>query len=138
MRGLAPEILRSGNKIYQLKLKRKPSVCPRMVFKDSFNFLLQRLEMLPKTMELSVQSKMFFCHGWNKEENMNLQLQRLPDRKYYYPESLGSKQKRDQFEKFYNENENKPFLLSDALKEYCGMIFLLSLLQYFYVFFLRK
>ena len=120
MKGLAPEILRSGNKIYQLKLNKKQSICPKLVFKDSFNFLLQRLEMLPKTLELSVQPKMFFCHGWNRAENMDLQLDHLPDRKYYYPESFETKRKREQFEEFYMENQNKPFLLSNALKEYCG------------------
>ena len=95
MKGLAPEILRNGNKIFQLKLKRKKNICPEILFKDSFNFLMQRLEMLPKTMELTVQPKLFFCHGWNRAENMDIILDGLPDRKYYYPDTLKRKRKRN-------------------------------------------
>ena len=120
MKGLAPEILRNGNKIFQLKLKRKKNICPEILFKDSFNFLMQRLEMLPKTMELTVQPKLFFCHGWNRAENMDIILDGLPDRKYYYPDTFETQKKKEQFEKFYSENKNQPFVLSIALKEYCG------------------
>lgn len=121
MKGLAPEILRNGNKIFQLKLKRKRNICSEIVFKDSFNFLMQRLDMLPKTLELPVQPKMFFCHGWNRAENMDMELDHLPDREYYYPDSFETKKKREAFEKFYNENKDHHFVLSAALKEYCGM-----------------
>lgn len=121
-KGLAPEILRNGNKIYQLKLRRRRNICSEIVFKDSFNFLSLKLELLPKTMTLSVEQKLFFCHGWNRQENMNIELNGLPDRKYYFPESFGSKKKLELFEKFYTENQHKDFLLSDALKEYCGII----------------
>ena len=122
-KGLAPEILRNGNKIYQLKLRRKRNICPELVFKDSFNFLSQKLELLPKTMGLSVEEKLFFCHGWNRKENMDIVLNGLPNRKYYFPESFGTKKKLQLFEKFYTENENRNFILSEALKEYCGIFY---------------
>ena len=57
---------------------------------DSFNFLSQRLDNLPKTLDLSVQPKLFFPHGLNRAENMHIYLDSLPDRKYYFPEQIGS------------------------------------------------
>lgn len=82
--------------------------------------MMQRLDTLPKTMGLNLQPKFFFPHHWNREENMHLKLDHLPSRKHYNPESFNTK-KREEFEKYYSENCNKEFLLSDALKEYCGM-----------------
>ena len=96
------------------------------MFKDSFNFLSQKLELLPKTMGLLVEEKLFFCHGWNRKENMDIVLNGLPDRKYYFPESFGSKKKLQLFEKFYMENQHRNFILSEALKEYCGIFHVYS------------
>lgn len=120
MKGLNPEIMRSGNKIYQMKL-HKTGICPELIFKDSFNFISQSLESLPKTLDLKVTPKMFFPHEWNRPENMLLELEHLPAKEYYNPQTFKLKKKREEFEKFYAENSSKSFRLADALKEYCGI-----------------
>ena len=111
-----------------LKLGRKKHVCSEIVFKDSFNFLSQKLESLPKTLGLSVQPKLFFPHGFNKPENMFEFRDSLPDPEYYFPEHFETSKKREEFDRFYSENMNQGFLLAWALKEYCGMLFFLRTL----------
>lgn len=133
MKNIAPSIIRSGNKIYQLKLRRKRNICPKIIFKDSFNFLSQKLDALPKTLDLCVQPKLFFPHGFNRPENIGIYLETLPAIEYYFPEKIGTKKKKEEFETFYAANHNKPFNLASALKEYCGMICLLRH-KYFYIF----
>ena len=113
--------MRSGNKIFMLKVNRKKRVSPELIFKDSFNFLSQRLDNLPKTLDLSVQPKLFFPHAFNRPENMLTFLDTLPNREFYFPEQFSTLKKREEFERFYNENLNKGFNLAQALKEYCGL-----------------
>ena len=93
---------------------------PQVSVQGFFQFFIATPGNATKNIGIIGSAKMFFCHGWNRAENMDLQLDHLPDRKYYYPESFETKRKREQFEEFYMENQNKPFLLSNALKEYCG------------------
>ena len=123
-KNIAPSIIRNGNKIFMLKINRKKKVSPEIIFKDSFNFLSQRLDSLPKTLDLSVQPKLFFPHGFNRAENMHIYLDSLPDRNYYFPEQIGSAKKREEFDRFYTENQHNKFNLAEALKEYCGRLIL--------------
>lgn len=120
-KNLAPQIIRSGNKIFMLKLNRKKRICSEIVFKDSFNFLSQKLESLPKTLGLSVQPKLFFPHAFNRPENMHTTLDSLPDRADYFPLHFNSAKRRE-FERFYTANQNSGFNLASALKEYCGIM----------------
>ena len=124
---MAPQIIRSGNKIFMLKLNRKKKICPELIFKDSFNFLAQRLDSLPKTLALSVQPKLFFPHGFNRHENMLIFLDSLPDRGHYFPEHFENAKKREEFEQFYAENQARGFNLALALREYCGLFFVVIL-----------
>ena len=121
MKSLCPDIIRNGNKIFQLKLHKKKGICPEIVFKDSFNFLSLRLEDLPKTLKLEVRPKLFFPHDWNRPENMNKRLKHLLDRAYYHPERFESTTKMGFFRSYYALKRNTPFCLSEALNEYCGL-----------------
>uniref|UniRef100_A0A914P579 DNA-directed DNA polymerase n=1 Tax=Meloidogyne incognita TaxID=6306 RepID=A0A914P579_MELIC len=60
----------------------------------------------------------FFPHGWNYNINMDIRLRTLPEKKYYYPESMG-KERRKEFENWYNLNKNEPFCLREQIEEYC-------------------
>ncbi|KAF7627182.1 DNA_pol_B_2 domain-containing protein [Meloidogyne graminicola] len=79
-----------------------------------------KLEKLPKALGLEIDEggKAFFPHGWNFNKNMNIRLHGLPDNKYYYPESMG-KERRENFEMWYNENINVPFCLAEQIGIYC-------------------
>jgi len=109
-----------GNKLYEVLLKRKRGVCPKISFRDSFNWLTLKLEQLPKALGLEIDEggKAFFPHGWNFNKNMNIHLQGLPDRQYYYPESMG-KERRKQFDLWYNENKGVHFCLGEQIGIYC-------------------
>jgi len=79
-----------------------------------------KLEQLPKALGLEIDEggKAFFPHGWNFNKNMNIKLSGLPERKYYYPESMG-KERRKIFETWYKENINFPFCLAEQIGLYC-------------------
>jgi len=118
--GLEPSITRTGNKLYEVLLKKKEGLCPYISFRDSFNWMMLKLEQLPKALGLDIDEggKSFFPHGWNYNINMNTHLSMLPEKKYYYPESMG-KERRKEFENWYNFNKNEPFCLRDQIVEYC-------------------
>lgn len=108
-----------GNKLFEVLLKRRPGLTPHISFRDSFNWMSLKLEELPKTLGLSVEDKGFFCHGWNYNRNMNLQLDGLPPRELYYPESMQPK-RREEFNRWYYENEHSTrFLLREQIRLYC-------------------
>ena len=119
MGGLCPKIMRSGNKIYELRLERKNGVNPCISFRDSFNWMPLKLAELPKTMGLNVNDKKYFPHKYNRSENLQLVRQILPPKDDYCPQSMGTISRRRAFDEWYDENANTPFCLRDALKEYC-------------------
>uniref|UniRef100_A0A1I8BHT5 DNA-directed DNA polymerase n=1 Tax=Meloidogyne hapla TaxID=6305 RepID=A0A1I8BHT5_MELHA len=109
---IEPKITRTGNKLYEVLIKKKAGFCPYISFRDSFNWMMLKLEQLPKALGLEIDEggKSFFPHGWNFNKNMKVNLKGLPDKKYYYPDTMGI-QRRKEFEEWYNENKNEPFLL---------------------------
>ena len=117
--GLCPKIMRSGNKIYELRLERKNGVNPCVSFRDSFNWMPLKLAELPKTMGLSVCDKKYFPHKYNRLENLHILRSRLPPKDDYCPQSFATASKRHAFEEWYTENEDNSFCLREALKEYC-------------------
>ena len=119
MGGLCPKIMRSGNKIYELRLERKNGVNPCISFRDSFNWMPLKLAELPKTMGLNVIEKKYFPHKYNRPENIHIVRQILPPKDDYCPQSMGSISKRQAFDEWYDENVNTQFCLRDALQEYC-------------------
>nr|CAD2191442.1 unnamed protein product [Meloidogyne enterolobii] len=118
--GIEPKITRTGNKLYEVLIKRQRRRCPYISFRDSFNWMMLKLEQLPKALDLKIDEggKSFFPHGWNFNKNMNVKLNGLPDKKYYYPDSMG-KEKKQMFEDWYQKYKNEPFCLREKIIEYC-------------------
>ena len=118
--GFEPSITRTGNKLYEVLLKKKRGMCPYISFRDSFNWMMLKLEQLPKALGLEIDEggKSFFPHGWNFNKNMDVLLKGLPSKKYYYPDTMG-KQRRKDFEEWYDLHKDQSFLLCEQIVEYC-------------------
>uniref|UniRef100_A0A1I8B7B9 DNA-directed DNA polymerase n=1 Tax=Meloidogyne hapla TaxID=6305 RepID=A0A1I8B7B9_MELHA len=97
--GIEPNITRTGNKLYEVLVKKQRGICPYISFRDSFNWMMLKLEQLPKALGLEIDEggKSFFPHGWNYTKNMKIRLKGLPDCQFYYPESM-TKQRRKEFD----------------------------------------
>ena len=85
---------------------------------DSLNFLPMPLAQLPKSFGLVELKTGFFPHYYNAAEHQNDVLINLPDVKYYDPDSM-SKERREEFFKWYEENKNKVFGFQTEMEEYC-------------------
>jgi len=118
--GIEPKITRTGNKLYEVLIKKQRNRFPYISFRDSFNWTMLKLEQLPKALALEIDEggKSFFPHGWNFNKNMNVRLDGLPDQQYYYPDSMG-KERRKKFEEWYEKSKNDPFCLREQIVEYC-------------------
>jgi hypothetical protein len=66
MEKLNPDMIRKGNKLYQLKVKARPNLNPKVVFKDSFNLFNMPLANLVPSFELQVSDKPFFPYLANR------------------------------------------------------------------------
>jgi G:T-mismatch repair DNA endonuclease (very short patch repair protein) len=113
LRGLTPDMIKKGNKLYEMKVKNKSST---IIFRDSFNLLPMPLASLVPAFALNVQDKPFFPHMSNRPENYGKQI--FPTKEDYLAEGM-MKEKRNQFDQWYNENKNKPFILEEQLASYC-------------------
>lgn len=116
-RGLKVDVVRCANKLYQIKVA-KPKMITTTYFRDSFNLMPQSLAALVDAYALQVKDKPFFPHLYNLPSNYISPLNHLPDRHYYCPESF-SIEKREEFERWYNENYSTPFDLPKELESYC-------------------
>ena len=85
---------------------------------DSLNFLPMPLAQLPKSFGLVELKKGFFPHFYNTAEHQNDVLISLPDVKYYDPDSM-SKERREEFFKWYEEHKNDMFGFQKEMEEYC-------------------
>ena len=123
MGGMEPKIIRTGNKLYEVLLKRKRLIHPYISFRDTFNWMTLKLEELPKALALDIDAgtKDFFPHGWNQNRYMHVRLPHLPDRHFYYPESM-TKQRLAKFNEFYAANRSKIFCLGEKIGPYCEQV----------------
>ena len=76
------------------------------------------LAKLPKSFGFEEKKKGFFPHLYNTPEHENDILPNLPEIKYYDPDSM-SKDRREEFLKWYDENRNNSFHFQNEMKEYC-------------------
>ena len=112
--GVMPEpVIFSGSKIMYMHIQKI-----NMRFLDSLNFLPMPLAKLPKSFGLEEMKKGFFPHFFNTAENENTILPCLPDMKYYDPDSM-SKDRREEFLQWYEQNKNKEFDFQKEMREYC-------------------
>ena len=61
-------MIRQGNKLYEMTIDRSEN-SSELIFRDSFNYVSQKLDALVKAFNLPVEAKMFFPHLYNKEKN---------------------------------------------------------------------
>lgn len=120
-----------GLKIYRIYLGG--SHRRRILFKDSINFIQGPLSRLFDTFGMQgsgVQKKPPFPHLWNRMENLNKPLDRLPPIKYYCPSQM-KQMELAELKQWYSANWRTPFDLKLALIEYCSND--VQLLRYFHV-----
>ena len=104
----------TGSKIMYMKVGKGLNI--RLL--DSLNFLPMPLAKLPKSFGLEEKKKGFFPHLYNTPEHENDILPNLPEAKYYDPDTM-SKERREEFIKWYDENRNNPFHFQNEMKDYC-------------------
>uniref|UniRef100_A0A914MNX3 DNA-directed DNA polymerase n=3 Tax=Meloidogyne TaxID=189290 RepID=A0A914MNX3_MELIC len=111
--GLKPEILKKGNKIYEMKMKNKSN---SIIFRDTFNLMPMSLASLVPSFDLNVEEKPFFPHMANRPENYGKEI--YPTKNDYLANGM-MPEKRKMFELWYEQNKNTPFFLDEALASYC-------------------
>lgn len=117
MGGLEPEVVRTGHKLYEVKVERKGVIVPT-ILRDSYCLMSQPLGDLVDAYKLDIEEKQFFPHLFNKPANYKRRLRHLPKRKYYAPESM-KPERRSQFKEWYRKHKDTSFYLPDKLREYC-------------------
>nr|CAD2161064.1 unnamed protein product [Meloidogyne enterolobii] len=114
---LNPELIMKGNKLYEMKVKKRPNSNPNVIFRDSYNLMPMALAALVPTFGLEVEDKPFFPHLANRPENYCKII--YPTKKEYLADGM-MPAKRREFDIWYEENKNTPFLLDEALASYCN------------------
>ncbi|KAH7697592.1 hypothetical protein AAVH_35324, partial [Aphelenchoides avenae] len=118
--GLAPSVIQTGNKLYEIDVPLKKGIVARTTFRDSYNLMSRPLGDLVEAFQLGIEEKQFFPHLYNKACNYNASARRteLPPLEDYCP--LGMKPgKYQKFVKWYEENRHTDFYLPEKLLEYC-------------------
>ena len=105
-----PKVLLNGAKILSMQFRK-------VKFIDSLSFLPMALDKFAKTFDLKTLKKGWFPHKYNLPQNQNY-VGPLPDA-CFYDEDFISKDKIDDFRKFYKENKNSVFDFKKELKSYC-------------------
>ncbi|KAL3116818.1 hypothetical protein niasHT_003184 [Heterodera trifolii] len=114
--GFNPEMLRRGNKMYEMKVRKQKRRNPNIVFRDSFNLMPCALAALIPSYGLDVEDKPFFPHLANRPENYGHEIHPTPDD---YLASGMMPSKRQKFDEWYAEHRHEPFKLDEALASYC-------------------
>ena len=116
-KGIRPDIIRQGNRLYEIKIDRTTKI-PKTSFRDSFNYVSQKLDSLVKAFDLPVQTKMWFPHIFNRSENYNKVFTRLPPKEDYLYRSKKPNEK-EAFEKWYIDHQYNTFDFNEVVAEYC-------------------
>ena len=77
----------------------KTEINSELIFRDSFNYVSQKLDSLVKAFNLPVDPEMFFPHLYNLKKNYNTNLPQLPPKDDYLIKSKKPKDKKA-FEKW--------------------------------------
>ena len=91
---------------------------PEIIFRDSYNFVSQKLDSLVKAFNLPISAKQYFPHKFNQEVNYTRPLDTLPPKSTYFYKQMKPEDK-NKFENWYHTNYNTPFVLTEKLAEYC-------------------
>ncbi|KAF1753945.1 hypothetical protein GCK72_020502 [Caenorhabditis remanei] len=87
-------------------------------FRDSVKYLPMKLSQMPAAFDLDTKSKGYFPYMFNHPGNYGVNLPGLPPIEYYEPQYMGTKDK-EQFEKWYDANKEKPFDFNREIVDYC-------------------
>ena len=127
---MKPTIVRSGRKMFEMELKNT-GVVNRTIFRDTYVYLCRLLQtfsynhiplplsLMPKTFGLKIRDKGYFPFLFNKEENLDVVLEKLPEKDDYGYEFM-TKDARHAFEHWYEEHKNQHFHLAEELAAYCS------------------
>uniref|UniRef100_A0A914I0R6 DNA-directed DNA polymerase n=1 Tax=Globodera rostochiensis TaxID=31243 RepID=A0A914I0R6_GLORO len=115
-RGLCPQMIRKGNKMYEMKVNRQQGSNPNVIFRDSYNLMPCSLAALVPAYGLDVVEKPFFPHLVNRPENYGTLV--WPTKDDYMANGM-MPAKRSDFDKWYSQNKQHPFRLEEALASYC-------------------
>jgi hypothetical protein len=114
-----PQMIRRGNKLIELTIKRDDRLnITETSFRDSYNLTHFALSKFVKAFGLSIQEKRHFPHYYNEEKNYYINLPHLPDLEYYRPNSKKPEEK-EELLKWHKQHYNDTFQLSKKLAEYC-------------------
>ncbi|KAL3087362.1 hypothetical protein niasHS_008062 [Heterodera schachtii] len=116
MEGLNPSMIKNGNRLLEMKVKSRKKLNPNISFRDSWNLVPGPLASLVPMFGLDVQDKPFFPHLANRPENYGCQI--FPTKSNYLAGGMNP-EKRKEFDIWYAQNRNQPFLLDEALASYC-------------------
>uniref|UniRef100_A0A914HTU7 DNA-directed DNA polymerase n=1 Tax=Globodera rostochiensis TaxID=31243 RepID=A0A914HTU7_GLORO len=114
--GFNPDMLRKGNKMYEMRVRMKKGNNPNIVFRDSFNLMPSALAALVPQFGLDVEDKPFFPHLANCPANYGKEI--FPTPEDYLANGM-MPEKRRQFDKWFEQHRQQPFLLDEALAAYC-------------------
>uniref|UniRef100_A0A183C3B1 DNA-directed DNA polymerase n=1 Tax=Globodera pallida TaxID=36090 RepID=A0A183C3B1_GLOPA len=115
-RGFNPDMLRRGNKLYEMKVKRQKNRNPNVIFRDSFNLMPCSLAALVPSFGLDVVEKPFFPHLANRPENYGKNI--YPSPADYLANGM-MPDKRRQFDSWFEQHQQQSFLLDESLASYC-------------------
>nr|CAD2203779.1 unnamed protein product [Meloidogyne enterolobii] len=112
--GFTPEMLKKGNKMYEMKVKvGKKSM---LIFRDSFNLMPMSLASLVPAFALMVEDKPFFPHLANQPKNYGKEVFPIPSD--FFADGM-MPEKRKEFDRWYEDHKQQPFFLDEELASYC-------------------
>jgi hypothetical protein len=115
---LNPEMIRNGNKLYEMRVEARNELNPAIIFRDSFNLLHMPLATTVPSFDLNVMEKPFFPYLANRPDNYGVRMQQLPPKEeYLYRGFMPAKKKA--FDEWYEQHKNEEFFLDEALAAYC-------------------
>ena len=77
-----------------MKIPKDEDASQELIFRDSFNYVSQKLDALVKAFNLPVEPKMFFPHMYNLEKNYDTIIPHLPPITTIYTEVRSQKRRR--------------------------------------------
>nr|CAD2209475.1 unnamed protein product [Meloidogyne enterolobii] len=114
LQGLIPEMIKKGNKMYEMKVKNSKKCW--IIFHDTYNLMPMPLASLVPAFALQVEDKPFFPHLANNPNNYGKEV--FPTKEDYLANTM-MPEKRAQFDKWYDQHKDEPFLLDEQLAAYC-------------------
>ena len=113
-KSITPSVIFNGSKAVYMRIGKGPNIR----FLDSCMFLPMALSELPKCFDLAELKKGYFPHFFNKAENYGKIFNGLPPIETYGFASM-SKDKQEQFLKWYEQNQLLSFNFEQEMLQYC-------------------